>query len=60
MAQKFQNYIGGIWQDSSNGTTFENRNPANWNEIIGLFPFSTVSDVDVAVKAAAEAYRTWR
>jgi acyl-CoA reductase-like NAD-dependent aldehyde dehydrogenase len=60
MAQKFQNYIGGTWQDSSNGNTFENRNPANWDEIIGLFPLSAVSDVDVAVKAAAEAYKTWR
>jgi len=60
MAQKFQNYINGTWQDSSGGSTFENRNPANWADIIGLFPLSTVSDVDIAVKAAAEAYKSWR
>ena len=60
MAQKFQNYIDGIWCDSSDSKTFENRNPANWDDIIGLFPLSTAADVDRAANAAAEAFKSWR
>lgn len=56
----FQNHINGIWCDSSDGSTFENRNPANWNEILGTFPLSTRKDVDGAANAAYEAFRTWR
>jgi len=60
MAQKFQNYIGGVWSDSSDGKTFENRNPANWDDCIGTFPLSTESDVDRAAQSAEEAFKTWR
>src|SRR3954467_14529130 len=60
MAQKFQNYIAGSWCDSSDGKTFENRNHANWDDIIGVFPLSTASDVDRGVNASAEAYKSWR
>ncbi|SRR5579883_1275991 len=60
MPTKFQNYIAGAWCDSSNGKTFENRNPANWDEVLGTFPLSTKSDVDRAVEAANEAFRSWR
>jgi aldehyde dehydrogenase (NAD+) len=42
------------------GQTFENRNPANHDEVIGLFQDSTVADVDAAVDAATRAYATWR
>ncbi len=60
MTQKFQNYIDGIWCDSSDGKNFENRNPANWDDIIGHFPLSTASDVDRAADAAAESFLSWR
>lgn len=60
MADKFQNLIAGKWCDSANGKTFENRNPANWDEILGTFPLSTKADVDRAAKAAEEAYKEWR
>src|SRR5438270_3498696 len=60
MAQKFQNYIESSWCDSSDGATFENRNPAHWDEILGLFPLSTMDDVDRAAIAALEAYKSWR
>src|SRR5438874_2531711 len=56
----FQNFIAGAWCDSSNGATFENRNPANWNEVLGTFPLSTKEDVDRAAKAASDAFREWR
>ncbi|MDP4219750.1 MAG: aldehyde dehydrogenase family protein [Bacteroidota bacterium] len=60
MAQKFQNYIGGSWSDSGSGKTFENRNPANWEDIIGQFPLSTAADVNSAALAAAKAFKSWR
>ena len=60
MTTKFQNYIAGKWCDSSDGATFENRNPANWDDLIGTFPQSTIDDVDRAAKAASEAFKKWR
>jgi aldehyde dehydrogenase (NAD+) len=60
MAMKFQNYIDGKWTDSKTGRTFENRNPANWSEVIGTFPLSNREDVDQAVKAARRAFESWR
>lgn len=56
----YKNYINGEWVDSSNGNAFENRNPANKNELIGMFAASSEKDVAVAVDAAAEAFKTWR
>ena len=56
----FKNFINGEWVDSSSGLSFEDRNPANTRELIGLFPRSTAEDVDAAVRAAAEAFEPWR
>jgi len=33
----FKNFIDGEWVDSSSGETFENRNPADTREVVGLF-----------------------
>lgn len=60
MTQKFQNFINGKWVDAKSGKTFENRNPANWDEVIGTFPKSGKEDVDEAVKAARAAFEKWR
>jgi aldehyde dehydrogenase (NAD+) len=60
MATEFKNYIDGKWVAASGGATFENRNPANWDDIIGTFPLSGDDDVEQAVAAAAKAYETWR
>jgi alpha-ketoglutaric semialdehyde dehydrogenase len=60
MSPKFQNLIAGKWCDSASGKTFENRNPAHWDEVLGTFPLSTIEDVDHAASAALEAYRKWR
>ncbi len=57
---KYQNYINGKWVDAKSGETFENRNPANWNEVIGTFPKSGKEDVGEAVRAARKAYEKWR
>ena len=60
MGKKFQNFINGKWADAKSGQTFENRNPANWDEIVGVFPKSGKEDVDEAVRAAREAFEKWR
>ena len=58
--KKYQNFINGKWVDAKSGATFEDRNPANWDEVIGTFPKSGKEDVDTAVKAARTAYEKWR
>lgn len=60
MAETFQNYIGGRWQDAASGATFESRNPARRSDLIGSFPQSSKEDVDAAVRAANEAFNAWR
>jgi aldehyde dehydrogenase (NAD+) len=60
MARKFQNFINGKWVDAKSGKTFENRNPAHWDELIGTFPKSGKEDVEEAVQAARKAFETWR
>lgn len=56
----FKNFINGEWVESSSGLAFEDRNPANTRELIGMFPRSTAEDVDAAVRAAGEAFQSWR
>ena len=56
----FKNYINGEWVESVSARAFENRNPANTEELVGMFPASTSEDVDAAVDAAREAYESWR
>jgi aldehyde dehydrogenase (NAD+) len=56
----FKNFINGEWVESRSGKAYENRNPANTDELIGMFVSSTVEDVNAAVDAAKEAYKTWR
>jgi acyl-CoA reductase-like NAD-dependent aldehyde dehydrogenase len=54
------NYIDGRWVPSVSGETFENRNPANVDDLIGTFQKSSRADVEAALQAAARAYETWR
>ena len=56
----FLNYIDGAWVPSQSGGTFENRNPANRDDVIGLFQDSNAEDVESAVRAAERAYCSWR
>jgi aldehyde dehydrogenase (NAD+) len=58
--REYSNYINGQWVKSGSGKTFENRNPANQDDLIGLFQDSTSSDVNTAIDAAQRAYDTWR
>ena len=60
MTEDYKNLIGGKWCDSESKRTFENRNPANWDEIVGVFPKSTAKDIEKAVAAAKKALKTWK
>jgi len=53
------NLIGGKWESSSSGDTFESLNPAD-GSVIGLIAGSGVRDIDLAVGAAREAFAKWR
>ena len=55
MAKKFQNFIDGTWVDAISGKTFENRNPANWDEVVGTFPKSGKVNVSKPAASAARA-----
>jgi acyl-CoA reductase-like NAD-dependent aldehyde dehydrogenase len=59
-ATAFQNYINGEWRPAASGQTFENRNPADTDDLIGTFAASGSADVSAAVVAAATAFETWR
>ena len=56
----FRNYIDGTWIPSRSGRTFENLNPANRDDVVGLFQDSSSEDVETAVRAAERAYCSWR
>ena len=56
MMQTLGNYIDGAW---ISGPTFENRNPANTDEVVGLFVKGTAADISAAADAAAHALPGW-
>ena len=56
----FENFIDGTWSASSSGALFENRNPANHDDLIGVFQESTADDAVRAIAAAERAYADWR
>ncbi|MGH9682360.1 MAG: aldehyde dehydrogenase family protein [Candidatus Acidiferrales bacterium] len=59
-AKGFKNFINGEWVESRSGKVIEDRNPANTSELVGTFPASNAEDVNLAVAAAKNAYKTWR
>ena len=59
-AKVFKNFINGKWVESKSGKTYENINPANTDEVVGVFQKSNADDVKDALDAAAEAYKSWR
>lgn len=55
-AKLFPNYIDGQWIE---GPQFENRNPADIGEVVGLHVSGTPADVAQAAEAARSAFPTW-
>ncbi len=58
--ERFKNYINGQWVEPQSGEYFKNISPANFEDVIGEFPKSGQADVDAAVAAAKEAFKTWK
>ena len=56
----YKNFIDGEWVEASTGETFENRNPADTRDVVGVFQKSGKADVDAAIDAAKRAYAKWR
>jgi aldehyde dehydrogenase (NAD+) len=55
----FGNLVGGEKRPSASGETYERRNPAAPDEIVGRFASSGARDVEAAVAAAGEARTGW-
>src|SRR5579864_296146 len=55
-----KNFINGEWVAASGGKGIENRNPANTDDLVGIFPASSAEDVNRAVEAAKNAFDKWR
>jgi aldehyde dehydrogenase (NAD+) len=56
----YKNLIDGKFMDSKSGRTFENRNPADNDDLVGVFPKSNAEDLKLAIAAAQRAYPAWR
>src|SRR5438477_7077145 len=59
MAPTFLNYIAGQWAECKSKKTFPNVNPANTDEVVGLFQASGPEDVRAAFDAAVKAQPAW-
>src|SRR3954464_4901030 len=59
-AKLYRNFIDGEWVESSSGKTFENVNPADTRDVVGVFQRSNQKDVDHAVEAAKRAFAKWK
>src|SRR5438477_4935366 len=59
-AKTYKNFIDGAWVASHSGQTFENLNPADTRDVIGVFQASVKRDIDDAVGAAKRAFEQWR
>ncbi len=56
----YRNFIDGEWVEASTGETFENINPADTRDLVGIFQKSAKADADAAVDAAKRAFAKWR
>ncbi len=58
LQNKYQLYINGEWKDASDGATLKTYNPSN-GEFLAEIADATDQDVDAAIAAAREAFKTW-
>jgi aldehyde dehydrogenase (NAD+) len=58
--KQFNNFIAGAWMPPDSGEYFENRNPADRNDLVGVFPRSGATDVHRAVASAKRGFAQWR
>jgi len=60
MTTTFKNFIGGAWVEPAGGAYYENRNPADHDDLIGRFPRSSAADVQKAVESAKRGFDLWK
>ncbi len=58
--RKYLNYINGEWKEPGTGDFYENFNPADNQESLGLYPLSDVEDVKAAIGSAEKAFSEWK
>ncbi|MGH2346698.1 MAG: aldehyde dehydrogenase family protein, partial [Chloroflexota bacterium] len=56
----YKNLINGEWVGAASSKTFEDINPADTRQVLGLFPASSEEDVRRAIDAAEAALPGWR
>ncbi len=54
-----RNFVAGEWVPAAGGGTFERRNPADRDEVVGEFPASTAADAAAAVAALESGRQAW-
>jgi aldehyde dehydrogenase len=57
--KKYENYIGGKWTSPIDGEYFDDKTPID-GSLIAKIPRSNSKDIDLAVKSAWIAYKTWK
>ena len=58
MNYHYQQLIGGVWRDASNGGAWDVLNPAT-EEVVRSVPFGNAEDCGLAIDAAANAFPAW-
>lgn len=59
MTHRGANFIDGQWVPAQSGETFTRRNPADHDDVIGVFPASGPADVATAVDALDKGAAEW-
>ena len=54
------NFIAGEWKHPKSARAFDNRNPADTQDLVGTFADSGPEDVEQAIAAAHEAFPAWK
>ena len=60
MAERYQNYVGGVWVDSASSNVTTSTNPAAHSDVIGEFQASEPADAHASISAASEIKESWR
>lgn len=58
--EKYNNLINGKLVGPVSNEYFENLNPADIRDVVGLFPKSSTKDIEIAVKAARDSFFQWK
>lgn len=56
--ERYDNYINGVWTPPTSGKYFDNISPID-GKVMAQVAHSNADDIDLAVNAAAEAFKTW-